>query len=159
MIPAGSVNITGMDVCVREPNVRQRLLMTAAVFPGQLMYAVLFLGLYLLLRIARREGVFAPRVGRMLGRLGIVIAVCAVPATMIGNVSRLAFIETVRAPGAPGGHESVWGAAVSDILRTLPIGFLLIACALITAGRIFRYGSTLEGPVEPPESSMRETPA
>lgn len=141
--------ITDMNVCATQPTLTQRLLATIALLPMHLVRAWLFLGLYRLFRIARREGVFATGVGRRLRSLGKFVTFSAIPAVLIGETSRLAFIDTLRSGDSPIFSNPPWVGAISNLIYELPLGLLLIGLALITIGKIFLYGSTLKEPVGP----------
>jgi hypothetical protein len=138
-----SAHTTDMNVCATHPTLRQRLLVTFTLLPLHLVYAWLFLGLYRLTRIARREGVFAIGVGRRLRILGKVITFSAIPAVLISEASRLTFIDTLRSGKLPISGNPAWIQAIFNLFFEFPLGLLLVGLALITIGKIFLHGSSL----------------
>jgi hypothetical protein len=125
--PGSSININGtLEACADHPGFGQRVLDTVAILPTALLWAGVLLLVWQLIRAARRDGPFTPRVAVIMRRLGWFI----LAGSLIAGLPQPFF------------------SAIYGPLRALVPVPLLAGAALLSFARIIRLGAEMDDEIK-----------
>jgi hypothetical protein len=141
--PGSSINIEGtLNACADHPTFGQRVLDTVAVLPTALLWAGVLLLVWQIIRAARREGPFTPRVAVLMRRLGWFILGGSVIAALVQHLAIDSLLVTmVRLP-------SPFVSSIFGPLRALVPVPLLAGAALLSFARIIRLGAEMDDEIK-----------
>lgn len=137
--PGNSVDINGtLQACADHPGFGQRVLYTLTELPTTLLWAGVLLLLWQLIRAARREGPFTPKVAVGMRRLGWFILAGSFIGALVQHLAVDGLlVEMVRLP-------SPFVSVIFGPLRALVPVPVLTGAALLTFARIIRLGAEMD---------------
>jgi hypothetical protein len=144
--PGASLNFDSHpQACTSHNGVGVRLLYSLTTLPNLVLFAAVLLLLWRVIRLARREGPFSPRIAPMLRHLGWLVIAGTVAATAIQNLASHLLLNTMLAPSESWGGAVGWveDLIVSPLLVLLPWR-IIVAGALLTFARVMRVGAAME---------------
>jgi hypothetical protein len=128
----------GLRACLSHPTIGQWLLYYLMLIPSGVVWVGVIVLLWLMMRTARREGPFTPRVAAAMRRLGWFILGGSVTASVLHTIALgQLVVMMINAPSPYVGP--IWGA----VRGVAPIP-LLAGAALLTLARIIRLGSAMD---------------
>lgn len=141
--PGSSINIEGtLNACADHPTFGQRVLDTVAVLPTALLWAGVLLLVWQIIRAARRDGPFTPRVAALMRRLGWFILGGSVIAALVQHLAIDSLLVTmVRLP-------QPFVSVIFGPLRALVPVPLLAGAALLSFARIIRLGAEMDDEIK-----------
>lgn len=140
--PGASLEIIGTaQACANHPGIGQWALYGLAEVPTVLAWCVVLLLLGRMIRVAGREGPFAPAVATAMRRLGWFILAGSLTVAVLRAVSTGLLLNS-QIQGVTAGADMIVPLAWEGI-RSLPVP-ALAGAALLTLARIFRVGVGME---------------
>ena len=150
MTPAGvaarsgaSVSVDGtVQACALHSGIAQRALDALTTIPALLVWGVVLLLLWRLIRVMRRAGPFAPRVATAMRQLGWFIIAGSAAAALVRGVALTQLLSTLLL-----GPPSFPGVILEAGRGLFPVP-VLTGAALLTFARIIRLGSTMDDEIK-----------
>jgi hypothetical protein len=141
--PGSSISINGtLEACADHPNFGQRVLDTVAVLPTALLWAGVLLLVWQMIRAARRDGPFTPRVAVIMRRLGWFILGGSLIAGLIEHLAiDWLLVTMVRLP------QPFFSAIYGPLRGLVPVP-LLAGAALLSFARIIRLGAEMDDEIK-----------
>jgi hypothetical protein len=140
--PGASLQMIGTaQACANHPGIGQWALYGLAEVPTVLAWCGVLLLLGLMIRVAGREGPFAPAVGTAMRRLGWFILAGSLTVAVLRAVSTGLLLDS-QIQGVSAGADMIVPLAWEGI-RSLPVP-ALAGAALLTLARIFRVGAAMD---------------
>jgi hypothetical protein len=137
MKPGASSYPRELGLCVNQPTVGQRMLVTLTQAPAFALYVALLLLLWQLLRTVGSAGPFDLIVSRRLRFLAWFILAGSLVVAAAQSAARSLFASTVVTNSVP-----MAGNVTRDLISAL-FTPLLIACGLLTLARVIRIGTQM----------------
>jgi len=141
--PGSSVGIDGtVYACAAHPGIVQRALYTLTEIPAFLVWGVVLVLLWRLIRVMRRAGPFTPGVVTAMRQLGWFIIAGSAAATLVRAVAlnQLLGSMLVGPPSFP--------AVILEAVRGLFPVAVLAGAALLTFARIIRLGGAMDDEIK-----------
>ena len=137
--PGATLMVDGhLQGCLTHPGIGQWFLYYLMLIPSAVVWAGVIVLLWLMMRTARREGPFTPRVAAAMRRLGWFILGGSVAASVLHAVALGLLIVSMMNSSSP------YAGPILDAVRgVVPIP-LLAGAALLTLARIIRLGSAMD---------------
>ncbi len=136
--PSATITINGtLQACTAHPSFGQRVLFTLTEVPEALLWGLVLLLLWQLLRTADRDGPFTAPVATAMRRLGWLILIGSLVVASVQGTALDALLRTVLY------NAGGYGDAVPDFTSVLPVPLLAWA-ALLSFGRIIRVGVKMD---------------
>jgi hypothetical protein len=141
--PGSQLMINGTaQLCADHPDFGQRVLYTLTDLPTFLVWAGVLLLVWQMIRAARREGPFTPRVAVVMRRLGWFILGGSLIAGLIQHLSIDGLLVTMARTSSP------FVSSIFGPLRALVPVPLLAGAALLSFARIIRLGAEMDDEIK-----------
>jgi len=141
--PGSQLDVNGtVQACANHPGFGQRVLYTLTALPAVLLWAGVLLLVWQMIRAARRDGPFTPRVAVIMRRLGWFILAGSVIAGLIQNLAIDGLLVSMASTSSP------FVSAVFGLLRSLVPVPLLAGAALLSFARIIRLGAEMDDEIK-----------
>jgi hypothetical protein len=141
--PGAALMVEGrLEGCLTHPGAIQWLLYYLMLIPSVVVWVGVIVLLWLMMRTARREGPFTPRVATAMRRLGWFVLGGSVIASVIHAVALSQLIVTMMNSPSP-----YVGPAWDAVRGVAPVP-LLAGAALLTLARVIRLGSAMDDEIK-----------
>jgi hypothetical protein len=137
--PGATLMVDGhLQGCLTHPGIVQWFLYYLMLIPSAFVWAGVIVLLWLMMRTARRDGPFTPRVAAAMWRLGWFILGGSVVAGVLHAVALGQLIVSIMNSSSP------YAGPIWDAVRGVAPIPLLAGAALLTLARIIRLGSAMD---------------
>jgi hypothetical protein len=126
-----------LPLCVMNPTAGQRALEILTAAPSPLLYLAIVLLVLQLLTVIRRQGPFAMPVVRRLRFLAWFLLIGSVAVTVGQHIGAAYFLASAVSQPVPVASDTLTGSSIPAIP-------FLVACGLLTLGRILRVGARMQ---------------
>jgi hypothetical protein len=141
--PGSQLDVTGtIQACASHPDFGQRVLYTLTSLPTVLVWAGVLLLVWQIIRAARRDGPFTPRVATVMRRLGWFILGGSLIAALVQHLAADVLLVTMARVSSP------FVSVIFGPLRALVPVPLLAGAALLSFARIIRLGAEMDDEIK-----------
>jgi hypothetical protein len=141
--PGAALMVDGqVQGCLNHPGIGQWVLYYLMLIPSAVVWVGVITLLWLMMRTARREGPFTPRVATAMRRLGWFILGGSVTASVIHAVALGRLLVIMMNSPSP------WVGPIWDAVRGVAPIPLLAGAALLTLARVIRLGSAMDDEIK-----------
>ena len=132
--PGVTASTTGVSVCTHDPSLGQHLLATLAQAPNYLLFVGVLLMIWLLIRDAKRDGLYTARIARRLRGLGWLIGAGGIVVMIVQGEASSYLAASMVATPSPLADVDYWH---------VPTVSLLTALGVLSFARIMRVGNAM----------------